>query len=229
MLSQTYIGRAPAEFARVQQLTASAVDAFGVDGAALTIIGATGGRLLVHATDALSFELDELQFTLGEGPCIDAKDTGSPILVDAMAGPEAQARWPGFARDAVILDVGAEFAFPLLSVGIPFAVLQTYRHDAGELSRNQLAAGRDLLETSKDLILDELAQHLSPEVAHGPLGVNDRTEIHQASGMVAVQLGIPIDDALARIRAAAYSGHVPVSAFARDVLAGQYVFREPAT
>lgn len=225
MLSQTYIGRAPAEFTRVQQFTAAAVDAFDVDGAALTIIGATGGRLLVHATDTLSFELDELQFTLGEGPCIDAKYTGSPVLVGAMAGPEAQARWPGFARDAVILDVGAEFAFPLLSATVPFAVLQTYRHDPGELSRDHLAAGMSLLETSKARILHELTQHLSPVVAHAPLGVNDRTEVHQASGMVAVQLGIPIDDALARIRAAAYSRHVPVSAFAHDVITGQYVFR----
>jgi hypothetical protein len=229
MLSQTYIGRAPAKFARVQQFTTAAVDAFGVDGAALTIIGSTGGRLLVHATDTLSFELDELQFTLGEGPCIDAKDTGSPVLVDAMGGSEAQARWPGFARDAVVLDVGAEFAFPLLSAGIPFAVLQTYRRDPSELAQDHLTAGMRLMDNSRDLILDELAQHLSPAFAHGPLGMDDRTEVHQATGMVAVQLGIPIDDALARVRAAAYSEHMPVSALARDVLAGQYVFGETAT
>jgi GAF domain/ANTAR domain len=223
-MSQTYIGRAPAEFVRIQEFTTAAVDVFGVDGAALTIIGSAGGRVLVHASDVLSFELDELQFSLGEGPCIDAKNTAQPVLVESLRAADAQARWPGFARDAVMLDAGAEFAFPLLAEGRPFAVLQTYRHEAGRLSRQQLALGERLLDASRDLLLDELDQHLSRRPADLSLGVHDRSHVHQATGMLAAELGISVEEALVRLRAAAYAQGVPVSGFARDVVAGTHTF-----
>src|ERR1700712_739674 len=195
-VSQTYIGGAPTQFVRIQGFATAAVDAFGVDGAALTIIGSAGGRVLVHATDVLSFELDELQFTLGEGPCIDAKDTAQPVLVDSMEAADVQARWPGFARDAAVLKVGAEFAFPMLAGGRPFAVLQTYRHHASGLSQQQLADGQRLLDARQELILDELNEHLSGHTVDSSLGVHERSHVHQATGMLAAQLGIPVDEAL---------------------------------
>jgi hypothetical protein len=218
-VSQTYIGRAPAGLARIKAFTTAVLDAFDVDGAALTVIGHTGGRLLVYATDVLSFELDELQFTLGEGPCIDAKDTAEPVLVESLAAADAQARWPGFARDAVALHAGAEFAFPILAEGMPFAVLQTYRLDAGGLSEQQRAEGERLLDASQKLILAELHEHLLQRPVDIALGVHDRSHVHQATGMMSVQLGISVEEALSRLRATAFAQSMPLSALAREVVA----------
>ncbi len=51
------------------------------------------GGGIVAASDARSRVLEELQFTAGEGPCIDAYTTGRPVLVpDLDQGTAALAR-----------------------------------------------------------------------------------------------------------------------------------------
>ena len=57
----------------------------------------------------------------------------------------------------------------------------------------------------------ELAAGLDESVAH-------RAEVHQASGMVAVQLGVSVGDALARLRAHAFAEGRPLAAVAEDVV-----------
>lgn len=50
-------------FSAIIKFCEANVAALAVDGAALTIVGTTGGRLFVHSTDAMSFDLDELQLS----------------------------------------------------------------------------------------------------------------------------------------------------------------------
>jgi hypothetical protein len=50
--------------------------------------------------------------------------------------------------------------------------------------------------------------------------MNNQPEVHQASGMLRVQLGIPIADALALLRARAYVDDRPVAEVAHEVLTG---------
>lgn len=44
----------------------------GVDGAAVATAISVNSRELVYATDAVAERIDELQFTVGDGPCSDA-------------------------------------------------------------------------------------------------------------------------------------------------------------
>lgn len=48
-----------------------------------------------------------------------------------------------------------------------------------------------------------------------------RAEIHQASGMVAVQLQVPVGDALLRIRAHAFAQGRTIAGVAADIVARQ--------
>lgn len=50
-------------FSAIIKFCEANVAALAVDGAALTIVGTTGGRLFVHSTDVMSFDLDELQLS----------------------------------------------------------------------------------------------------------------------------------------------------------------------
>lgn len=59
---------------------------------------------------------------------------------------------------------------------------------------------------------DTLADELCGEVAH-------RAEVHQASGMVVVQLGVSVGEALVRRRAHAFAIDRPLSVVAGDVVA----------
>ncbi|MGK2239135.1 MAG: hypothetical protein ACI9JD_001684 [Rhodococcus sp. (in: high G+C Gram-positive bacteria)] len=55
-----------------KQLTGELVREVGVDGVGVAVFATDATRDLVFASDELVEQLDELQFTLGEGPCLDA-------------------------------------------------------------------------------------------------------------------------------------------------------------
>src|SRR5439155_11219291 len=56
---------------------------------------------------------------------------------------------------------------------------------------------------------------LAPELSNAG---DHLAEVHQASGMVAVQLGVPVAEALARIRAHAFVAARPVAEVAADIV-----------
>ncbi len=84
--------------------------------AALLLVGVLRGTLrqTLYAGDATSGLLEELQFTLGEGACMDAARTGRPVLVPDVGDVTESARWPFYAAAVVErAGVGAVFALPL--------------------------------------------------------------------------------------------------------------------
>ena len=84
-----------------------------VNGASIVVRSGPDNTQLVHATDDVVAQLDDLQFTLGEGPCLDAFRLREPVLVPDLGSAEAFARWPGFAHEATQAGAFAAFAFPL--------------------------------------------------------------------------------------------------------------------
>ena len=68
----------------------------GVDGASVTAMSGPVAREPVCASDEVSARLEELQFTMGEGPGADDYfRAGSPMLIAEL--DSVAARWPGFA------------------------------------------------------------------------------------------------------------------------------------
>src|SRR4051794_30285951 len=78
------------------------VQVLGVTGASLAAVSDTGHRGVVYATDSVSSRIEELQLTLGQGPCLDAITSGTPVLVPDLDQPGNVdvRRWPGFAAAA---------------------------------------------------------------------------------------------------------------------------------
>lgn len=100
----------------------------GSDGAALAVLTPTRGvRELVYATDAMAQQIDEVQFTMGEGPCLDAYHEDRPQLC-AQLDDKTLARWPAFSAELVGLDVAALFAFPVPGQHRPMGVLELSAH-----------------------------------------------------------------------------------------------------
>jgi hypothetical protein len=74
------------------------VEGLDVDGAAISLLTARTARQTLAATDETAELLEDLQFTLNEGACMEAARTGSPVLVaDLRQSSSAVARWPMFA------------------------------------------------------------------------------------------------------------------------------------
>lgn len=57
--------------------------------------------------------MEELQFTLGEGPSVDAFDRQTPTLASDVSSVNSGRRWPLFTPAAERMGVRAVFAFPL--------------------------------------------------------------------------------------------------------------------
>jgi hypothetical protein len=190
----------------------------GADGAWLTVMSDPARRILVHATGALAAELEELQFTMGEGPCVDAFTAGTPVLVPDLGASGWRARWPGFAVAGGQAGASAVFAFPLAQGAIRIGALGLYRGTPGPLGPEGLA---DVLVCADAALL--LLSARSGIDGH-PNGDSDswpglRTQVYQATGMVSVQREVGLEEALALLRAYAFAHDLPLGEVAAQVVA----------
>ncbi|GIJ76172.1 GAF domain-containing protein [Micromonospora phaseoli] len=203
----------------VDHVCATAVAVTGVDSAAVSVILDATPRELMYATDRTASELEDLTLTLGEGPCVDAT-TGGPVLVADLTEPECRNRWPVFAPAAVLAGAGAIFALPLRVGGIRLGVLDLYRARVGDLGGEQLADALVLADTACAVLLDEATRPGGDRDDHSPERTGLRhPEVHQATGMVMVQMGVSAAVALIRLRAYAYSQDRRLHDVAADVVA----------
>lgn len=213
-------GREDASLSLRHAVTACA-QAMSAMGAGLSMTRDGGVLEPLLATDAEVGELDELQIALGEGPSCDAIAIGAPVLETDLAGVTAGRRWPGFASAGAERGVRGVFAFPVGPGAAQMGVLTVYRQQAGPLQPGQVTDG---------LVFADAVFVLSLDHRHGISADLDgvieaaftarRAEVHQAAGRVAAQQRISVTNALALLRAHAYSSGLPLHRIATDVMAG---------
>jgi hypothetical protein len=188
----------------------------GVDGASVMAVSGPAREPLA-ASDAVSAQLEELQFMLGEGPCAEEFRFGAPLLIPDLLSVEG--RWPGFVPAAVEAGALAVFAFPLQAGAIRMGVLSLYRARAGSLEPAELADVLVFTDIALQLLLDAAAG-ISGSPDYRPLdGLSDvRAEVYQATGMLSVQLGVSIEDAFVRLRAHAFASGAMLGDVAGEVV-----------
>lgn len=199
-----------------------------VDGAACALLGTSRNvRQLVYATNPRSLRLDELQFTLGEGPCADAHRDDEPVRIDDIAGPEAASRWPMFARGAAELGVRGLFAYPL-GADVPFGVLEMHRLTPGDLTPTEHDAALTCAASLTNGILATFAHPAFAEPSGTPASTDpfDRTSVYLAAGMVAVQLRVSTAVAMDRLRAHAFAHDRSLIEVAAEVVSRRLAFRD---
>ena len=211
---------------------AAASTALGVDGLCAVVGTGAGGTVLAFGAQAVSAALEDLQFTLGEGPSLEASVTGIPVLAADLAATAS--RWPAFTAPALDLGVNAVFAFPLRIGAINLGTLTAYRTTAGPLNPAQITDALALADSVTLTVLhsqsaDGTDRGSAPDEQPGPgwaAPVTYRAEVHQATGMVSVQLGVGLAEALARLRAFAFGRDLLLADVAADVVARRLRFDE---
>ncbi|HEV7187467.1 MAG TPA: GAF and ANTAR domain-containing protein [Blastococcus sp.] len=197
-----------------------------VSGVGLALMTDGGPAGTIAATDGPAAVLEDLQFTLGEGPCVDASESGRPVLQPDLAAT-APRRWPAFADGALAAGVAAVFALPLRVGAIRVGVLDLYRSTPGALTAEQLREALAFADAATLLLLYLQTRAPADELSAADLALpGDRAEVHQATGVVSVQAGRSLAEALVLLRARAYAEQRPVGEVARDVLAGRSDFRD---
>jgi hypothetical protein len=177
-----------------------------------------GVRGVAAASDAASERIDELQFTLGEGPCMVAFTSRRPVLEpDLTAG--GALRWPIYAPAVRAEGVLAAFAFPLQVGAARLGVLDFYRQHSGTLSTDELAEALTFADVATTMLLDG-QEKAAPGAAAAGLdeALEYRFELYQAQGMVMVQMYVSLVEALVVLRAYAFSHDRDLAEVARDVV-----------
>lgn len=190
------------ETARLCQVCA---DMTATDGAGIMLFDKGMSRGSLGATDRVSELIEDLQFTLGEGPCIDACRDGRPVLEPDLAS-HATGRWVAFGPPAIAAGVRAVFGFPIRVGAAGLGALNLYRVRPGPLTDDQHADALVLADIAAEIILLLQAEASPGELATElEAGASFHYVVHQASGMVSAQLDVTVDHALIRLRAHAFS------------------------
>jgi GAF domain-containing protein/ANTAR domain-containing protein len=173
----------------------------------------------VCSSNDVSALIEELQYTLGEGPCVDAHMEGRPVLESDLADANTT-RWFGFTPPAVAAGARAVFGFPIHVGAVRLGALNLYRDQPGPLTGDQYADALVLAGLAGQAVL-AMQGHATPGALATQLeeGANFRFVVYQASGMVAVQLGVSVAEALIRLRAYAFGNDRHLTEVAEAIVA----------
>jgi hypothetical protein len=200
---------------RLQHVSAAAVQLLSMAGCAVHVVSKDGASGVAASTDVRSTRLADVSFTTGDGPGIEAFTLRRPVLVSDLSG-ERQ-RWPGFIDVAVGAGISAVYCYPLQVGGVTLGVLDLYSDRARALDSDEVSLALAYSHLAALTILDD--QALQEHGSWEPL-VDHRAEIHQAQGMVMVDLGVDLADALLRMRAHAFSEGRPLIEIAQAIIRG---------
>jgi hypothetical protein len=212
-----------------QRICEACVATLPLDRAALTLMTRPDQQEPLWATDDVARELDELQFSLGEGPCMQAFLDRRPVLVADLA-EQGHFPWPVFAAAALRTPVRALFVLPVQAGAITVGILDLYRDTAGMLEPDELAGALRAADAAMWTLLRPLdggAGHGGADAvpdARRPISDLHRLEVYQATGMVLQQMQVSASVALSALRAHAFAHSQTILDVAGDVVARRLRF-----
>jgi hypothetical protein len=200
------------------------VDVTGVSGAGIMLKSGDAAHGSVCTSNEVSALIEQLQFALGEGPCLDAFHQDRPVLEPDLANP-VMARWLAFSGPAIEAGARAIFGFPLRVGAVRLGALNLQCDQPRALSDEQHADALVMADVVSQAVLA-----LQADAPPGKLGAaleldaNFQYVVHQASGMVAVQLDVSVGQALIRLKAYAFGNGRPLAEVAENVVARRLRF-----
>src|SRR4029077_13970302 len=124
--------------------------------------GANSGTLGSSGPPARMY--DELQFTLGEGPCLESVARRVPILVVDLANPE-ESRWPAYGPAMLAHQIRGVYAIPIVVAGEFVGALDLFRARPGHLPSRDIASAITAAELAAIPLLDLMDGDMQAAVA----------------------------------------------------------------
>lgn len=203
----------------LERLCRAAVENLDLLGASVHLL-ADGSAGVFVAADGTPARLGDIEFDAGDGPGATAVALNRPVLVSNLAGPFGD-EWPGYRHGALELGVASVFVFPLHLGAVAFGTLELLSGRVGALSREHARLARRFAAIGVEILLDGDLTDSAGELSGGlERAFANRADIAQAQGMVMVDLGVTLGEAIARMRAHAFASEMALSELARKVIDG---------
>ncbi|MEU3736460.1 MULTISPECIES: GAF and ANTAR domain-containing protein [unclassified Streptomyces] len=198
-------------------------------GLTLAVDAALAQRVSLCAAGPLARKGEELQISLGEGPCVQALSQRAQVLVADLDDPEATRHWPVFAQQAKTHYIRAAYALPILNGADPARqaglALTLYRHRPGPISDADLQVAQDHADAA-DLLLLTTPVPTEDELVHAWL-LPVEAVVHQAIGMISYRHSLTTGQALALLRAHAHTRATPLPSLARAIVHDHCTLLDP--
>ena len=192
----------------------------GLAGATVTLFPDLGSHTVAAASGPRARHTEELQFDAGEGPTQDAYSGSQPVLVPNLES--VVARWPGFAPTALASGMSAAFSLPLSVGAARLGALTLYWQRHTRPRGSDLRTALVFADLATELLIDNCFSDSGVEPALDS-ALDTQGHIYQAQGMVMVDLGVRLPEALARMRAHAFASGQSLADLATDIVAGTTV------
>jgi len=194
------------------------VDVSGTSGAGILLLSDNLPRGSLCSTDGISHLIDDLQYTFGEGPSVDAHSHGTVVAAPQLTSPSMD-RWPALTSPVINAGARALFGFPVRIGAVRLGALHLYRNRSGPLDDDQHSDALVMADIVARAILSRQAHSPHDELAaEFQDGANFHLIVHQAAGMIAVQLDVSITESIIRLRARAFQTDRSIDEVAADVV-----------
>ncbi|WP_375423404.1 ANTAR domain-containing protein [uncultured Friedmanniella sp.] len=183
-------------------------------GVALNGYDGRGAPHLLGVTDEWTREREEVARLVGEGPGLEAYQRRCPVLVTEVE--QEHSRWPGYVDGAVEAGVTTIGAFPVQLNGVGLGSITLYPRDQGGAGERRWADYFFLAAVAAKTLLADLDTIERGE----PVGDAADDPVQLATGMLAAQLDLTVEEAFARLRAFAFSNARRLGEVAEAVVSG---------
>jgi hypothetical protein len=184
------------------------------DGAAVTLFGPGLVETLTVVSDRAAKAAQDIEFAFGEGPARDTVTRCRPVRAE---GSRLRRRWPNYGPAVERLGIRSVVAVPVELTGTPLGALTLFGpHQHGDFDALLMLGGT----VAAMLVPDEEPVSTDESLPECPLlaEADDRRVVHQAAGVLSVQIGCSVSDALSLIRARAFADDISIESIASDIV-----------
>jgi GAF domain-containing protein len=198
---------------RVAEFAVAAIP--GADGAGLTLLEAGHSDTIV-ATAPFVAEVDAIQYTIEEGPCITAAKEGRTVRSGAL-GDDAQ--WPQFGPRVKRMGVHSVLSLPLLIPGGVVGAMNVYAHQPDSFNDHAVEIGELFAVPAAIAVQNAQVLAQTKRLAHQlQAALTSRAVIDQALGILMSRTGSTSEQAFDRLRDRSQTDNVKLREVAQRVV-----------
>lgn len=198
---------------RVAEMAVLAIP--GADGAGLTLLEIDREDVVVKSAEFVR-QIDDVQYGIGQGPCISAAAEGRTMRSGSLGG---DARWPRFGPRAGRLGVHSVLSLPLITPSGVIGAMNVYAHahnafDERAEHLGELFAVPAAISVLNAQILAQ-SQRLATQLQ---VALQTRPVIDQAIGILRSRSGATADEAFDTLRQLSQHEHVKLAELAGRIV-----------
>jgi GAF domain-containing protein len=187
----------------------------GADGAGLTMLEDDRPQTVVASAEFVR-TVDDVQYGLGEGPCLQAVESGRTQTSGSLGG---EPRWPRFGPRVGRMGVHSVLSLPLLLPDRVVGAMNVYAHSKDAFGPDAVRIGelfaRPAAVAVHNAQILAQSQRLAEQLA---AALTSRAVIDQAIGIVRSRAGGSANEAFARLRHISQSENVELSVVAQRLV-----------